>query len=163
MLRRCTLMIGSLVLLAPMALVAQQKTTGTYATLPGDADEMDLPNDQILQQSGYRMVVFATNPASPLNNISSHCTSATVAAGDGAVVSNSGFCYNMDAAGNGYSMWWQETEAGTSSCPTRCGQFGLYAGHGKFKGMTGMGTWRAGSVLADGTGMGTWELTSQKK
>jgi len=160
---RITVVAALFFLSIPAAVTAQQKTTGTYATMPGDADEMDLPNDQILQQSGYRMVVFATDPASPLNNISSHCTSATVAAGDGAVVSNSGFCYNMDAAGNGYSMWWQETEAGTSSCPTRCGQFGLYAGHGKFKGMTGMGTWRAGSVLADGTGMGTWELTSQKK
>lgn len=152
-----------LFVLSPIALSAQQKTSGTYATMPVDAEEMDLPNDRILQQSVYRMVVFATDPASPLNNISSHCTSATVASPDGAIMANSGYCFNLDAAGNGYSMWWQETEAGTAGCPLRCGRFGLYAGYGKFRDVGGTGVWRAESALADGTGMGTWELTSQRR
>jgi hypothetical protein len=130
--------------------------------MPGDAEEMELPNGQALQQAVYRMV-FADDPASPLHNISSHCTSATVAMGDGDTVPNSGFCFNMDAAGNGYSMWWQETDVATASCPVRCGRFGAYAGYGKFEGISGMDTWRAETGLADGTGMGTWELNHTMK
>lgn len=152
-----------LFLLTPIAMMAQQKTSGTFATMPGHAEEMELPNSQVLRQAAYRMVAFADDPASPMHNISSHCTSATVVTGDGGPVSNTGYCFNMDAAGNGYSMWWQETEASTETCPARCGRFGVYGGYGKFDGMSGMGTWRIEAELADRTAMGTWELSHDMK
>jgi hypothetical protein len=148
-----------LLLLTPIAMTAQQKTSGTFANMPGHAEEMELPNGQALRQAAYRMVAFADDPASPLHNISSHCTSANVVMGDGSSVSYSGYCFNMDAAGDGYSMWWQETEASTATCPAKCGRFGLYAGYGEFDGISGMGTWRVEAGLADGTVMGTWELS----
>jgi hypothetical protein len=143
-------------------MMAQQKTSGTYATMPGDTETLELPNGQSLQQGDYRMVVFADDPTSPMHNISSHCTNAIVLMG-ASPQSVSGFCFNMDAAGSGYSMWWQQTEAGSANCPERCGRFALYAGYGRFEGIAGTGMWRAGADLADGTGMGTWELEYKMK
>lgn len=76
---------------------------------------------------------------------------------DAKTVSYSGSCFNLDAAGNGESFWWRQTDAATPTCPALCGVWGFYSGFGKFANITGGGTWKAAANFADGTGMGTWE------
>ena len=125
--------------------------------MPVAADTLRFPDGQTLVSGRYDQVTFANDPASPLNNNKARCTSVMVIGKDGKTVSFSGSCFSMDAAGNGESFWWRQTEAATATCPAICGQFGFYSGYGKFANITGGGTWKAAANFADGTGMGTWE------
>lgn len=159
MMPRTTLTIAVVLLTGAATAGAQMKgaSKGSYATMPVAADTMQMPDGQMLIGGRYDQVTFANDPASPLSNAKARCTSAMVVGKDGKTVSFSGACFSMDAAGNGESFWWRQTEAGTPACPAICGQWGFYSGYGKFANITGGGTWKAAANLADGTGMGTWE------
>jgi hypothetical protein len=94
--------------------------------MAASADTMRMPDGQMLVGGRYEQVTFANDPASPLNNNKARCTSMMVVGKDGKTVSYSGACFSMDAAGNGQSFWWRQTDAATATCPAICGQFTFY-------------------------------------
>jgi len=131
-------------------------SSGRYATYTISADSTELPDGGRVDISHFRQIVFADQPGHPLDGTNADCVGMMLFAKGGAITSASGSCYVKDAAGNGASMWWRMDEAGTADCPAMCGSWGYFDGYGKFKGVSGSGTWKQTSLFPDGN-MGTWK------
>jgi len=162
---RTTLIASIALLFGAAAASAQMKGTskGNYATMQPALDTMKTADGTMLIGGHYTQVTFANDATSPLNNTKDKCNSLMVVGKDGKTVSYSGSCFGLDAAGNGESFWWRQTEAASATCPSFCGVWGFFSGSGKFANITGGGTWKAAAAFADGTGMGTWEGSYETK
>ena len=128
---------------------------GRYATHTMSVDSTELPDGGRVEVSHFRQVVFADKAGNPLDGTNADCVGMNMFSKGGAVTSASGSCYISDASGNGASMWWRMDEAGTAGCPILCGSWGYFDGYGKFKGISGSGTWKQTSLFPDGS-IGTW-------
>ncbi len=73
---------------------------------------------------------------------------------DAKILSGSGVCYPKDVHGDGTSLRWKIEQAATATCPDQCGSFSYLDGYGRFKGITGTGTWVRTHLFSDGA-MGT--------
>lgn len=155
--KRCGLVLAAAMLMMVPSVFGQGpgSDAGRYATHNISVDSTELPGGGHVDILHYHQVVFADDPASPLDGTSGDCVGMTMFAGSGAVTTASGSCYIKDAAGNGVSMWWRMDTAGTADCPMMCGSWGYFDGYGKFKGITGQGTWKQVNMFADGH-TGTW-------
>ena len=76
------------------------------------------------------------------------CFGTSVIAADGAV-SATGYCDAYDADEDVYFWWWRGDAQG--------GTWGFLGGTGKFEGIEGGGTWKAGTTFPDGKSVNTWE------
>ena len=146
-------------LVVPFALAAQESTQGTYSTQPGMMDTMELPNGNMLEHSTYTASLLSDNPHSPLGNISSQCAGDWVKTMDGGTVSRAGACFNMNDAGDGYSLWWRQTDSESEACPMACGVFGIYGGYGKYAGLSGDGSWELTTMFPNGAALGVWKAS----
>ncbi len=147
-------------LIVPLSAQAQMKAkpgSGRYATHTISEDMVELPNDVTLVTQHYHQVVFADQSDHMLNNTTGNCVGLIRVSQDGSPLSSSGFCDNTDASGNGHSFWWRLDESNTATCADICGTWGFVDGYGKYKGVTGTGTWSRTTVFPDGT-TGTWTL-----
>ncbi len=153
-----------LVLAGPSLLFAQRSGSGKgrFATQILSSDVTELPDGRTVQVSHYHQATFAEDPNHPLDNQKADCVGLFVSSEDGTPIAASGSCYGRDAAGDGVSYWWRRDKVGTADCPNGCGSFGLYAGFGKYSGITGNGTWRVDPAFPDGN-MGTWESSYSLK
>jgi hypothetical protein len=149
----------SLVLASPTVVLAQQSGEGggRYATRDVSAETVELPDGRSVQTTHYSQATFADDPSNPLDNHLGDCVGQFILSADGTPSAASGSCYSRDGDGDGVSYWWRMDESGTASCPDVCGSFGVFAGYGKYEGLTGTGTWQRTTVFPDG-GTGTWDL-----
>lgn len=148
-----------MVLLAgPTALLAQQSSAvkGRYGTRTTASQTTQMPDGRTVEVNHYHQVTFADDASHPLNNQTADCIGQFLMSAEGNPVSASGSCYGKDADGDGVSYWWRMREAGTAACPNLCGSFGYFSGYGKFKGITGGGTWQVTAPFPEGS-LGTWE------
>ncbi len=147
---------------AAAAPLAAQGGQGTYSTVPTASDTMVMPGNAVHMLFHYQQVTLATAPAFPIHNTKGDCIGMMRIEGE-KPVAGSGSCFAQGTDGHGYSMWWQLTESGTTTCADICGTWGVYGGYGRFAGLSGGGTWKRGALFMDGSSSGTWMGTLTKK
>ena len=147
----------ALLLLATMTAEAQMSgsSTGRYATHTLSDDVQQMPDGSTVILTHYYQITFADGDH-PIDNVSSSCVGKLKFAADGSPQWANGSCFNTNAEGDGSSFWWRMTEAGTANCSDICGEWGYFAGHGKFEGLAGTGTWQRTTLFSDGS-TGTWQ------
>lgn len=152
----CTTVL--LLIAGPTVLVAQQsgKATGRFGTRTIASEITEMPGGGAMELSHYHQVTFADDASHPMNNQTADCVGLFLTSPEGNPVSASGSCFGKDAEGDGLSFWWRMDKAGTADCPNLCGSFGYFAGYGKFKSVSGTGTWRVTAPFPDGN-LGVWE------
>ena len=161
MLTRTTLPLALLVL-GLAGPVAAQAGQGTFTTITISAEQTVLPDSTVQMLQHYRQITLANTPAYPLHNTKADCVGQFRVA-KGAAVAGSGSCFVQAMDGQGISMWWEMTAAGTAACPDLCGNWGVYGGYGRFAGLSGGGTWTRNGQFSDGSASGTWTGTLTKK
>lgn len=129
---------------------------GHYANHNTALDIVELPGGGSVQVNHFKQFSFADDSNHPVHNSSSDCVGVTRVDADGNITSASGSCFGSNTEGDSVSWWWRQAEAGTATCPTRCGTFGYFDGGGKLKGISGTGTWVTTATYPDG-GTGTWK------
>jgi len=129
---------------------------GHYANHVTSVDTVELPGGGSVQVSHFKQITFADNPNHPTHENALDCIGVLRADADGNTTMNSGSCFGEDGKGNSVSSWWRQDEAGTESCPTACGSWGYFDGGGKYKGISGTGTWVA-TMSFENANSGTWE------
>jgi len=130
--------------------------SGRFATHNGSTEVTSLPDGGRVEVAHYHQTVFASQAGHPLDNTNADCVGMYVFSADGAPSSASGSCFGKDADGDGTSYWWRLDKAGTSDCPGLCGSWGYFDGTGKFKGISGNGTFKQSTIFPDGS-TGTWK------
>lgn len=158
MIRRISLWFVAAALLLPPPLLAQEAATysGRYSTVLLSQDTLITLDEQMILEQRYVLAQFADDPDSPFNNMTGRCWGSVVFenTNDEEAVSAAGGCHFMDADGSGYYQWWTWEEAGTADCPIRCGRYNDYNGYGRFRGMSGSGTWNLEALLPGESVMG---------
>lgn len=156
MIQKSFIPILALILALPsVALAGAGSGKGRYGLHNITSSTTEMPDDRTIMVSHYHQVVFADDPAHPLDETGADCVGQFIMSGD-QVLAASGACYGRDAEGDGFSYWWRMDKGGTADCPDLCGSFGYFDGYGKYKGITGKGTWVRTSTTPQG-GAGTWE------
>ena len=156
------LCVAAVALLFVSAGATAAESAGTFANVNGKSTTTTLPDGRTEVISHYTQITSSNKADDPVGNTESACVGRFVQSGDGAVLSASGICFSTNVSGDGGSWWWKADEIGTSKCPDMCGSFGWIDGHGKFKGISGMGTWVRTAVLAN-SAMGTYKSTYSLK
>lgn len=129
---------------------------GRWASHFTSVDTVELPGGGSVRVAHSKQFSFADDSGHPSHNTASDCVGVARADADGNVTSASGSCFGADGEGNGVSWWWRQDESGTEGCPTACGSWGYFDGSGKYKGISGSGTWVVATSFADGNN-GNWE------
>jgi hypothetical protein len=146
-----------LIMAAPAVFGGDSGTaTGRFATHTMSTDSTELPDGGRVDVAHYYQITFSDQAGHPLDNTNANCVGMYVFSMDGSVASASGTCFGADVGGNMTSFWWRLEEAGTASCPGMCGSWGYFDGTGKFKGITGSGTFRQTTMFPEGS-TGTWK------
>lgn len=147
-----------LVLFSSTPLLAQE-ISGHYVTTAAKSDTTTLADGSTLVHGQYPQVIFTNSGMGPFGNAQNYCSSwmhmaagATEAAGS----DFAGNCFGLDGDGDVYWLWWRLDQAGTAACSTMCGSWGVYKGTGKYKAMTGGGTWKMTTQFPDGSNRGTF-------
>ncbi len=142
---------------APSIALAQMSGSGmgNYSTTTLTQDMVDMPDGSSAVMSHYNAVIFDTAAKHPIHNTMSNCIGLIRLDANQKTTSGSGSCYVKDGKGNGASYWWRVDQVGTDSCPDICGAWGYFDGYGKFKGISGKGTWKR-EVLFDDGSAGSW-------
>ncbi len=146
-----------LILVAPAVFGGDSGTaTGRFATHTMSTDSTELPDGGRVDIVHYNQFAFSDQPGHPIDNTTADCVGRYLFSNDGDVEAASGICFATDAGGNMTSFWWRFEEAATANCPLMCGSWGYFDGTGKYKGVSGTGTWKQSSVFGD-DGVGTWK------
>lgn len=131
-----------------------QQATGLFASHNGLTTETKLPDGRKEIVAHYYILFVSNKPEDPLNNTAGDCVVNMIQSADAKTLSGSGVCFPKDVHGDGASLWWKIEESGTVRCPDQCGTFGYVDGYGRFKGVTGTGSWVRTHLFNDGS-MGT--------
>ena len=152
--RTFLILAGTMVLLLSLTTgsPAQERShSGDFAFMTTASEEMPLSDGQVLMRVVQSGMVFADDPASPLDRTATTCTGSTVMDATGRATVVSGHCDGVDADGDVWTIWYGGDEDG--------GDWGYMGGTGKFEGIEGGGTFSAESQWSDGRGINSWEGT----
>ncbi len=150
--RTFLILAGTMVLLLSLTTgsPAQERShSGDFAFMTTASEEMPLSDGQVLMRVVQSGMVFADDPASPLDRTATTCTGSTVMDATGRATVVSGHCDGVDADGDVWTIWYGGDEDG--------GDWGYMGGTGKFEGIEGGGTFSAESQWSDGRGINSWE------
>jgi hypothetical protein len=152
--------LSAIVMLAvPVASVLAQMSgsaSGRYSTYTVSQDLQEMEDGSGVILTHYHQKTFADDKGHPMDDMSSMCVGTLKVNTEGRVDSGYGSCFQETSDGDGVGMWWRMTHGGTADCPDICGEWGYYAGDGKFAGIEGGGTWQRTTLFADGSS-GSWE------
>ena len=154
--RRRTFLIcaGAAVLfltLAPGSAAQESSDSGSFSFSTTSSEEMPLSDGIVLMRVVQAGMVLADDPASPLNRSATTCSGSTVINTATQTAATAGYCDMVDVDGDVWTAWYQGDQDG--------GVWGFLVGTGKFEGVRGEGTFRAGEGWADGRGINYWEVT----
>lgn len=152
--RTFLILAGTMVLLLSLTTgsPAQERShSGDFAFMTTASEEMPLSDGQVLMRVVQSGMVFADDPASPIDRTATTCTGSTVMDATGRATVVSGHCDGVDADGDVWTIWYGGDEDG--------GDWGYMGGTGKFEGIEGGGTFSAESQWSDGRGINSWEGT----
>lgn len=153
----------TLAVLATSAAASAAGTSGHYYTHTTSRTRTVLPNGNTSVRWNYYILQATDNASDPMNNTAGHCTGNAILDKQGKQVAASGICFYKDEDGNSMPLSWTMDEAGTTKCPYGCGHYTLLPGTGKFKGMTGGGTFDQTHLFGDHEGSsGTFKGTYSK-
>jgi len=130
------------------------QTAGTFAYHNGLTNETRLPDGRKAIAMHYYVLCVSDQADDPINNTAGDCLVNLIVSKEAKTLSGSGICFPKDVHGDGASLWWKIDAAGTADCPDQCGSYGYVDGYGRFKGVTGTGTWVRTQLFSDGA-MGT--------
>ncbi len=149
--------IFALVIVLPGTAVAQMSgsASGRYATHTVANDVTEMPDGSSIVLSHYGQISFADDGNHPIDNVSLDCVGKLTVAADGSTAAGNGSCFGVDKDGDGTSFWWRMTKARSADCADICGEWGYFAGDGKFAGIEGGGTWQRRTLFPDGSS-GKW-------
>ncbi len=153
MCRKALAMIVATQLIAGAAAAQSSQGPFTSYTTAIDTTVLDDGIVQIVQH--YRQTTMAQDPSFPLHNIISDCIGLFRISRTGVPETAHGSCFSRDVDGHGSSFWWRMEEAGTATCETLCGVWGMYGGYGRFANLSADGTWVQEIDFGDGS-IGTW-------
>ncbi len=162
--RMLTLPAITLALLAASSAASAAQATAHFYTHTISQTRTTLPNGNTSVLTRYYIHVVPDNADDPMGQRAGNCMGESIVAGDGKEIAASGICFTRDPAGNSVSHWWKMDEAGTAKCPHVCGHYGFLpgTGSGKFKGVTGGGTFVRTLAFGDegssGTARGTYKM-----
>jgi hypothetical protein len=159
---RRILFITMVVLLAASAVALAGESTGRFTSHTGLTTETVLPDGGKAVVIHYYQLYVSDKADDPMNDTAGDCVGKLILSKEGKTISGSGVCFAKDVSGDGTSLWWKVDEAGTARCPDLCGSFGYVDAYGKFKGVTGGGTWVRTHLFGDGTN-GTYKSTYTRK
>jgi len=150
--RTFLILAGTMVLLLSLTTgsPAQERShSGDFAFMTTASEEMPLSDGQVLMRVVQSGMVFADDPASPIDRTATTCTGSTVMDATGRATVVSGHCDGVNADGDVWTIWYGGDEDG--------GDWGYMGGTGKFEGIKGGGTFSAESQWSDGRGINSWE------
>jgi hypothetical protein len=136
---------------------------GRYSMVTLSADTLRSPDGGAVNHVTYAQNFLTDDPNNPFNNTSARCAGTLIMSEEDTPIAGGGGCYATDMDGDGYWFWWYLEEAGTQNCPTMCGAWGSYNGHGKFEGVSSNGTFTVVASFLDGSMIGTSEGTYEIK
>ena len=156
---RYSLSLVAVCLLIPVTLLAQGRgsTTLRYVTNAISTDTLYQQGGMTFVSSHFSMVTLVTDGNELFDELKGDCVGTAAVAEDGTITATSGHCFFVDADGDGYWSWFRQTEAGTETCPLRCGAGEAFNGYGKFEGFLWEGTYRVVAALAGGNSVGELE------
>ncbi len=148
---------AALLLMVGVAFAADlpEKVTvkGRFFAVSQIVGSYDLPNAGTVQRTKSSGMFATEDPENALNLNSATCIGTTVMDADGNEMSGAGYCDGVDADGDTWILWWDDSGTG--------GDWGFMAGTGKFAGIEGGGTWQEEFAAADdhfsNTFEGSWE------
>lgn len=152
----------TLALLTASAAAAAAETAGHYYNHTTSEKKIALPNGNTAVQTHFFEMIVTDDANDPTNHLAGSCTSQTIVSKDGKTLSASGICFLKDSDGDSLPHWYKFGESGTASCPNGCGSYGFMPGTGKFKGLTGSGTWKQTHKFGDVASSGTFKQTYSK-
>jgi uncharacterized protein YaiE (UPF0345 family) len=141
----------SFLAVAPESRAQERSDSGDFTFLTTSSEEMPLSDGHLLVRVVQSGMVFAADPASPLDRSATTCSGSMVmdASARGTVVS--GHCDMVDEDEDVWTIWYAGDQDG--------GSWGFMGGTGKFEGVEGRGTFSADAQWADGRGINSWEGT----
>ncbi|MFQ5528807.1 MAG: hypothetical protein ACE5FP_00510 [Gemmatimonadota bacterium] len=135
--------------LAPGAEAQERSDSGSFSFSVASSEQMPLSDATVLMRVVQSGMVLTADPDSPLNRSATTCSGSTVASAETASIA--GYCDMVDVDGDVWTAWYRGDQDG--------GVWGFLVGTGKFEGVQGEGTFRAGEVWADGRGINYWDAT----
>jgi hypothetical protein len=157
--RTSILSATAMALLSATAVAAAAQTSGHYYNHTTSVDRIALPNGNTAVQTRFFEMIVTDSVNDPTNHLAGSCSAQTIVSKDGKTLSASGICFMKDSDGDSLPHWFKFGETGTASCPEQCGSFGFMPGTGKFKGITGSGTWKRTHAFGDAASSGTFTQT----
>jgi|GEM_PF-3077819 len=142
----------TLAVLAASAAASAASTSGHFYTHTTSRTKTALPDGNTSVRWNYYILQVTDNASDPLNNTAGNCSGNAILDKQGKELAASGICFFKDEAGDSVPLSWATDEAGTAKCPYGCGHFTFLPGTGKFKGMTGGGTFDETHLFGDHEG-----------
>lgn len=139
--RTSVLSVITLALLTVSAAAAAQ-SSGHYYNHTTSEKRIALPNGNTAILSHFFELTATDKANDPMNHLAGSCSGQFIVSKDGKTLAGDGICFSKDTEGDSLTHWWKMDAAGTASCPNVCGSYGYMQGTGKFKGVTGGGTWK---------------------
>lgn len=137
--------------LAPGSAAQERSDSGSFSFSTTSAEEMPLGDGIVLMRAVQPGMILADDPASPLHRSATTCSGSSVMNTATQTAAIAGYCDMVDEDGDVWTAWYQGDQDG--------GAWGFLAGTGKFEGVQGEGTYRAGEAWSDGRGINYWEVT----
>ncbi len=137
--------------LAPGSSAQERSDSGDFAFVTASSEEMPLSQGHVLMRVVQSGVVFADDPASPMDRTATTCTGSMVMDATGQATVVSGHCDGVNADGDVWTAWYAGNQDG--------GAWGFMGGTGKFEGIEGRGTFSAEVQWSDGRGINSWKVT----
>lgn len=152
----------TLALMAASTAAVAAQGSGHYYNHTTSTKRITLPNGNTAILSHFFEMTTTDNANDPMDHLAGSCSSQSIVSRDGETLAGSGVCFSKDSDGNSLTRWFKLDETGTTRCPHGCGSYGYLAGTGKFKGVTGGGTWKQthkfGDAASSGSFSGTYKL-----
>ncbi|MGA7966891.1 MAG: hypothetical protein WCB49_13575 [Gammaproteobacteria bacterium] len=153
----------ALAVLAASATASAASTSGHFYTHTTSRTKTVLANGNTSVLWSYYILQVTDNASAPMNNTAGNCTGNAIFDKQGKEIAGGGICFFKDEAGDSLPLTWSTDEAGTAKCPNGCGHFTMLPGTGKFKGMTGGGTFDETHLFGDHEGSsGTLKINYSK-
>lgn len=145
------LTLPALLLLTLSAAASADETTGHYYIHAISETRSTLPDGNTAVLQHFYILGTSDNADAPMNNTAGNCTGNSIVSSEGKTLAASGICFRQDDQGNSFSYWWKRDESDSAKCPHGCGSYRIIDGTGKFKGLTGSGTYVVEHEFADGS------------
>lgn len=148
-------LVSSLLALAAASAAETIALKGRSTWSPASESTVKLADGRTVTRQVLKGTAINDNPNTPLSNASQDCMFTTVTSADGKSFSSGGYCDGLDADGDVYWAYGHATENG--------GKWYYIGGTGKFKGLTGGGTYRLALHWPDGKVLATWDGSAEIK